>query len=122
MALEAPSPKEDYEAVFEDDGESAYFYAQDFSHDPDNPIQEALFIYEASSVIDREKASEAIIQWSADGNHAALFINSYPHAVFDFSSRKGYCRLNFPKPSKWPCADFKWDDKALHPFAEKQSQ
>ena len=119
LVLETLSPQEQYGAVFEDDGEAGFFYAQDFSKDAANPIQEALLIYKASSVTDSAKASEAAIAWSYDGNHAALFINSHPHAVFDFSSRRGYSRLNFPKPSKWPCADFKWSDSALAPFSEK---
>lgn len=47
---------------------------------------------------------------------AGLFINRYPHAIFDFTAKRGYCRTNFPPPSKeWSSfyENHEWDDNAV---------
>jgi hypothetical protein len=87
-----------YQAVFEDDRQTGYFYALDTSR-PDNPIVDALHIYNVKSVVDRDKPSQLHIVWSADGLKVALFLNSYPHAVYNFEEGRGCCRTGFPPPA-----------------------
>ena len=92
------SPKGRYQAVFEDDGETGYFYGLD-SNSEKNPIVDALHIYNAKDVTDGNRESIAQIVWSSDGLKVGLYINDYPHAVFDFESKRGYSRTGFPPPA-----------------------
>jgi hypothetical protein len=96
--VEGPSPSQPFGVVFEDDGETGYLYGLDFGSN-DNPIVDALHIYNVVQVSDRQKPSQVQLVWSSDGLKAALLINRYPHAIFDFASRRGYCRTGFPPPS-----------------------
>ena len=111
------SPVTNYGVVFEDDGETGYFYGLDTSLNEGDQILDALRIYNVRSVIDKEKPSLVQLVWSEDGLKAALYINDYPHAVFDFAARRGYCRTNFPRPNeKWTSFDKEWSDAALDSF------
>lgn len=114
--LEAPSPHMDYCVIYEDDGETGYFYALDLKNQED-PILDALHIYNVEDVEDSDLPSLFQIVWSADGLKAGLFINEYPHAVFDFEAKRGYCRTNYPPPN----TDFtehshEWSDDCLQWF------
>ena len=107
-----------YHAVFEDDGQTGYFYALD-TEKPDNPIIDALHIYNVQSVTDKDKRSELHIIWSGDGMKAALFINSYPHAIFNFADGVGCCRTGFPPPAD-ATTTHEWDESQMaHFFAEE---
>jgi hypothetical protein len=88
-----------YSGVFEDDGETAYFYAYDRGN-PEQPILDAVHIYNVANIVERDRGSEsqAEVLWSTDGLKAGLLINDYLHAVIDFERRKAYCRTNFPPP------------------------
>jgi hypothetical protein len=104
-------------AFFEDDGETGYFYALDLTRS-DNMIVDAVQIYNVANVSDRERASSISILWSADGMKCALLINDYPHAAFDFATKRGCCRTNFPNlpepPSGyWDSSDHHWSDEAI---------
>jgi hypothetical protein len=117
--VEAPAPEGEFLAVFEDDEATGYFYALDTSAD-ENPIQDAVHIYNVASVTDREKPSAVKIGWSADSKKVVLLINGYPHAIFDFEARRGYCRTAFPKPnpaSEWGKHSHDWNDNATQLFA-----
>jgi hypothetical protein len=87
------SPTTQYTAVFEDDGDTGYFYAYDLAR-----VLDAVHIYNLSSVVDKDRESLAEIIWTPDGLKAALLINNYPHAVIDFADRRSYCRTGFPSP------------------------
>ena len=114
--LESASPKNSYMVVFEDDGDTGYFYGLDRSRE-ENPILDALHIYNSANVTDKHLPSEAQIVWSGDGNKALLLINSYPHAAFDFAAKRGYCRTNFPPPdTKWTKYSHEWSDEVLTLF------
>ncbi|MDY7042351.1 MAG: DUF2251 domain-containing protein [Chloroflexota bacterium] len=114
--IDGMSPKGRYDVVFEDDGQTGYFYALDTSK-ADNPLVEALHIYNVDSVMDKDVPSTVQIVWSGDGLKAMLLINDYPHAVFDFEAKRGYCRSGFPPPNKeWSQYGNKWDDSALGLF------
>ena len=111
------SPDGRHSAFFEDEGETGYFYALDLLRTPDM-ILDALHIYNVSNVVDRDRPSQVDIVWSEDGLKCALLINDYPHAVFDFSARRGYCRKNFPnfknpEDGSWIHADHSWSDEAI---------
>ena len=114
--IEGPSPDKKHVVVFEDDGDTGYFYALDKSR-TDNPIVDALHIYNVTNVTDRHIPSTVGIVWSADHQKAMLLINRYPHAVFDFVAKRGYCRTAFPPPDKrWTAHGHEWDDKAVEMF------
>jgi hypothetical protein len=76
-------PDQPFYAVFEDDGDTGYFYICD-QRNPENPIIEALHIYDVHSISDKEKASLFEIMWLEDNSKTGLFINGHCHAVFDF--------------------------------------
>ena len=85
--------------MFEDDGETGYFYAMDL-HQAEQPIVDSLFVYNVSD-IDQNSLKEPRrleICWSEDGYQAFLLINGYPHAVFDFHQFVGYNHTKFPQP------------------------
>jgi len=110
------SPTSQYGVVFEDEGDTGYFYGLDLSRET-NQIVDALHIYNVASVVDKEKPSVAQIAWSDDGLKAALFINGFAHAVFDFADKRGYCRTNFPSADKkWSSYGHEWSDAALDLF------
>jgi len=114
--LDSKSVLNSFAVVFEDDGNTGYFYALDTANQ-DQMILDALHIYNAENVTDRDQPSIARIIWSASGEQAALIINDYPHAVFDFSAKRGYCRTGFPPPSpNWSSEGHEWDDAALRFF------
>jgi hypothetical protein len=116
IVVEGPSPVTHFGVVFEDDGSTGYFYGLDLSV-RDNPILDAMHIYNVNQVIDREKPSIVKLAWSQDGLKAILIINDYPHAVFDFQDKRGYCRSGFPPANKnWTRYDHSWDDRALDLF------
>jgi hypothetical protein len=119
--VDSTSPAGRWAAVFEDDGGTGYLYALDLSAQEkgENPIQEALHIYNVRNVIDRDRGSVAGIVWSDDGQKACLLINEYPHAIVDFAAKRAYCRTNFPPPGKWKDHDFCWDDGVLGYFARQ---
>lgn len=114
--VQGRSPDKKHVVVFEDDGDTGYFYALDMSRN-DNPIVDALHIYNATNVTDRHLPSTVEIVWSADDYKAMLLINRYPHAVFDFAAKRGYCRTGFPPPdNRWTAHNHEWDDKVVEMF------
>jgi hypothetical protein len=112
--IESDSPAGRYQVVFEDDGETGYFYALDNEKDG-NPIMDALHIYNVQNVADRVKPSQLHIVWSVDTMKAALFINSYPHAVYNFSDGVGCCRTGFPPPAD-ASTSHEWDESQMEHF------
>jgi hypothetical protein len=113
----ADAPNGQYSAFFEDDGETGYLYAVDLNR-TDNVILDAVQIYNVANVRDRDRPSTLSIEWSTDGLKCALLINSYPHAAFDFASKRGFCRANFPnfrqsEVDAWTSSDHSWSDAAV---------
>ena len=118
MNIEGPSPEGTFSAVFEDDGDTGYFYALNRGGSDENPILNAMHIYNVNNISDKNLESEVIIAWSEDFLKVVLLINGFPHGVFDFSQKRGWCRTGFPTPnpnSGW--MGHEWDDKALKLFA-----
>lgn len=118
--IEGKSPCTSFSLMFEDDGRTGYLYGMDVAKKP-QPILDAVNIYNVGNVLDRAVPSEVAIIWTKDGLRAALLINDYPHAVFDFIEKRAYCRTNFPPPDdSWTKYDHQWDDKAMVPFKLKK--
>ncbi|MHC1743111.1 MAG: DUF2251 domain-containing protein [Syntrophobacteraceae bacterium] len=118
IVIEGPAPEGAFMAVFEDDGDTGYFYALDTSLEG-NPFQDAVHIYNAADVAGREEAVSATIGWSVDNKKAVLLLNEYPHAIFDFDGKQGYCRTGFPPPnpeSKWSTDGHSWSEAAIQLF------
>lgn len=116
--IEGAAPEGPFVAIFEDDGSTGYFYALDTSSSG-QPIQDALQIYNVANVTDRAKPSTVKIGWSKDCQKVALLVNGYPHAVFDFSAKQGYCRTGFPPPagnSLWSRQGHAWSETAIELF------
>ena len=110
------SPAAEYSVVFEDDGDTGYLYALDTSLS-ESRILDALHIYNVANVVDKDKPSLVQIEWSEDGLKAALWINGYTHAVFDFAQKRGYCRTNSLSPNrKWTSFSKEWSDAVLESF------
>src|SRR5215471_2209857 len=116
VVVQQDGPDGRYSAVFEDDGETGYFYALQLAQ-KENNIVDSVHIYNVANIVDRDCPSMLTIVWSGDGNKCALLINNYPHAVFDFVAKRGYCRTNFPAvPSSqnegWS-GDHRWSEDAI---------
>ena len=100
MFIESSSSENKYAVVFEDDGETGYFYALSVNKtDGEQIVLDALHVYEAADIDDDHKSGVARILWSSDWLRCALLINRYCYAVFDFANRGGYCRSAFPPPN-----------------------
>ena len=114
VVVSGASPSAALAAVFEDDGETGYFYALDTSNTA-YKILDALHVYNVAQVTDRERTSGVEVIWSSDGMRVLLKINSYPHAAFDFVKGRGYCRTGFPKPAEgeFSSAGHEWSDEVL---------
>jgi hypothetical protein len=112
------SSSSSFSGVFEDDGQTGYFYAYDRAAPEDARILDACHIYDAASVVDRDRRSELKVVWTDDGQKAALLINDFAHAVIDFRARRAYCRSNFPPPTGRWRAEMRapWDDPLLADF------
>lgn len=116
VVIEIDAPDDSHGVVFEDDGETGYFYARDYSV-PNSLFVDALHIYTVDGVTDRDIPSEIHVLWSADYTKAVIIINRYPHAVFDFDGKCGYSRDQFPEPD--PKTDWKrkpWDESLRKEF------
>ena len=117
------SPTSSFSGVFEDDGQTGYFYAYDRAAPEDARILDACHIYDVADVVDRDRPSEVVVVWTDDGMKAALLINDYAHAVIDFGARRAYCRTNFPPPGGPWRADARapWTDALLAVFHRAES-
>ena len=91
------SPSSIFSAVFEDDGDTGYFYAYDRAQQ-ESPILDAVHVYNVSSAGDIDDAILEVA-WSADGLKAALLIDGHPHALIDFQQRCSSSRTGFPAAS-----------------------
>lgn len=82
--------------VFEDDGDTGYFYARDY-REVDSVFVDALHIYTVKLVANPSVPSNLRIIWSSDWCKAALLLNNSPHALFDFAEKIGYSIDEFPE-------------------------
>ena len=107
LALDAPGST--LGVVFEDDGDTGYFYACDRARE-DDPILDAVQIYVAS---DMPAASIRLqVRWSSDEMKAGLWMNDHLCGVVDFAARCAYSQANFPPPGA------SWGGRAREPWRE----
>lgn len=109
IVVESNSKSGPFGVVFEDDGETGYFYAVDNSGTAAGKVVDALWIYDVKGAPDASAPRAVQIRWSVDGLKAGLFVDGSPQAVFDFSARRGYNRANFPATSTWSRSNHAWD-------------
>jgi len=117
--IEAFADRTPYGAVLEDDGEVAYFYGLD-TRRGDPLVLDSVYLYAVETVVQHPTADlnvdvpcDVEIVWSADQDRVALLLNGRAHAVFDFASRRAFCRSNFPPASGWSASGHAWDDHAV---------
>ena len=111
QVIKSLAPEGMLAAVFEDDGRTGDFYALDESVEG-NPILDAVHIYNVEDISDAHIPSDVKIGWSEDSQKCVLLINGYPHAVFDFVGKNGYCRSGYPPPINkvWSLSGHEWSD------------
>ena len=114
--LQSDAPSGVHTVVFEDDGDTGYFYAL-------APGAEALELLDALHVYNAEEDLRGVdctieLLWSADGSRAGLRLNAALWAVFDFERQKGWSRSNFPPPAgRWQGGEREpWNDALLKLF------
>jgi hypothetical protein len=127
--VESFSPDHNYGVVFEDDGETGYFYAVEKDAEGQGlRVLDALHIYEAPHSPDPAQPdsprpadpaadpqpSKLMIVWSKDWKKCALVIDGYCHAIFDFEAQGGYNINEFPPPNSfWTKGDRKLSDERM---------
>jgi hypothetical protein len=121
ISMRSISPSDEFAVIFEDDGVSAHFYAALNTNRNDRQILDVVNIYTVEHVSDIKSPCNVHIRWSEDALKVILLIDGYPHAVFDFQQKRGYCRTNYPNVSRngnasWDSEDHKWQDSALQWF------
>lgn len=110
--IEAYADRSPYAAVFEDDGDYAYFYGLDTRLEQ-QPVVDFVYVYCVTEVPERYRPRDVEIVWSPDQQRVALVIDGYAHAAFDFAGKRTYCRTNVPTRSTWSSAGHAWDDAAV---------
>ena len=110
VIVESEAPTGGFAVVFEDDGETGYLYGLDRSRPADDPIVDALHLYNVSDVADRTNTYPIQIRWAREGNRAGVFIAHQCQGVFDFSARRAICRSGFPPPRADFTSTHAWDE------------
>ncbi|HWK02269.1 MAG TPA: DUF2251 domain-containing protein [Puia sp.] len=136
--IESYAPENNYGVVFEDDGETGYFYAVEKDKEGAGlRVLDALHIYEAAEFL-ADKAAAAIGQtpvsppekkagaadgispskllviWSRDWMKCALVIDGSCQAIYDFEAQGGYNINEFPPPNDiWTKGDRKLTDEMV---------
>jgi hypothetical protein len=103
MVMRSDMPGRAWSLLFEDDGQTGYFYAVE-GREPAMEMLDALHIYNAE---DELRGTDCRIElvWSKDGQKGGLRINGTLWAAFDFEHEQGRCRSNFPQPAgRWKMA------------------
>ena len=100
--------------VFEDDSRAGYFYAVELGAGGERRVLDAVHIYDVGNVPEGERQVKLRLVWSLDGNKAALEIDGFTHAVFDFAAHRGYSRQSFPGAAgRWTTYDHAWSERPL---------
>jgi len=94
--IDVVSPHYPNAVVFEDDGETGFFYILDRSKS-ENQIIDAIHIYDVLR-LRKEGTEEAVVKiaWSDDGMRACLYLDDWLQAEYDYTLGKGRSRSGFP--------------------------
>ena len=116
LILQADAPSKLVTVVFEDDGDTGYFYALAPTASGELELLDALHIYNAEDNL-RGSDIQLEIAWSEDSAKAGLRINATLWALFDFGQETGWSRSDFPPPSgRWRMMEERppWNDGLLN--------
>jgi hypothetical protein len=132
LFIESFSPENKFGTVFEDDGDSAYFYAVEKDDGGTGlRVLDALHIFETEEdgVEGDDEAGEdklrlaagqpvkLLVVWSRDWEKCALVIGGLCHAIFDFKAQGGYSINEFPPPNDvWTKGDRKMTIERIRNF------
>ena len=118
-----------WRVVFEDEGAAGYCYACDgrratVDDDFDVTVMDAMLVYNVDAMQREENGDRQrllTVEWSRDGQRAALRIDGVPQVLIDFEHRESRCRSNFPNfmddgRNNWRSADHSWDEAAMERF------
>ena len=103
--------------VFEDDGETGYFYATNERLDE---ILDALHLYNVGDPVQLKPGDEVFIVWNPALRKAGIFYHNQFQAIVDFKRRCACCRTGFPPRihTGWCQSAHEWDEslvKGLEP-------
>ena len=127
----SPSRELPWRVVFEDEGVAAYCYACDgrlatVEDEFDVTVLDSMLVYNVAAMRrepegDRERL--LTVEWSRDGQQAALRLDGVPQVLIDFERRESYCRSDFPNfmddgSHRWRTTTHAWDDAAMTRFEE----
>jgi hypothetical protein len=138
LFIESFSPENSYGVVFEDDGQTAYFYAVEKDKEGTGlRVLDALHIQETDmekgidgnladgNLVEgnlaegnlaeaNKKPNRLLIVWSRDWLKSALVIDGFCHALFDFEAKSGYNINEFPPPNEfWTQGNRKLSDELM---------
>ena len=105
--IQSEAAEHTFVVVFEDDGETGYFYAAEKDTTGSLSILDMLFIYDAQHISGSEKHAKLSVLWSTDWQRCGLILNNTCHAVFDFHNKAGYNITGFPPPVLWSSTERK---------------
>ena len=131
-----------WRVVFEDEGAAGYWYACDgrratVHEDFDVTVMDAMLVYNVDAIrnasglnvdalpdpvpVDKEPTRLLTVEWSRDGQRAALRLDGVPQVLIDFQARESYCRSNFPNfvddgRNQWRSTDHSWNEQAMRQF------
>ena len=115
LVLQVDAPSRLLTVVFEDDGDTGYFYALTPGADGKLELLDALHVYNAEADL-RGKDIQLEIVWTDDSQLAGVRVNASLWALFDFAAQSGWSRSNFPPPAgRWRMSDERpaWDDALI---------
>ncbi len=125
----SPVRGQPWRVVFEDEGSAGYCYACDgrratVDDDFDVTVMDAMLVYNVDAMqreTEGHRERLLTVEWSADGQQAALRIDGVPQVLIDFEQRESRCRSNFPNfmddgRNGWRSADHSWDEDAMRRF------
>ena len=111
VVVEARAPSGDWSTVFEDDGQTGYFYGLEDNAD-EYVILDALHVYTVEQVVDQDAVYPMEIRWADGANVAGFFVEDKCHAIFNFDQRRAACRDNFPEATVFGFTDtHEWDEE-----------
>ncbi|HEY4337948.1 MAG TPA: DUF2251 domain-containing protein [Puia sp.] len=115
LFLESFAPENSYGVVFEEDGETAFFYAVEKPPaGGELRVLDALHIHETDEETPRLPPAQLKIIWSRDWLKCALVIDGHVHALFDFEAHGGYNINEFPAPNDfWTQGDRKLSNELI---------
>jgi hypothetical protein len=112
LVFQMDAPSHEVTVVFEDDGDTAYFYALMPNGSGQLELLDALHVYNAEAEL-RGSDIRLEVEWSQDSRLAGLRVNASLWALFDFGAETGWSRSNFPPPAgRWRMGESRpqWND------------